>query len=286
MKTRVITNAEIRKILGLGSGQDALTDLWNDAATEIVCDWLGMYEIATHVVTEERAKVHCNYQLFLRDFPVDLTVAPTLKTTFDRTSISGYTFRKDPNEKFTIRSYATDGNIPLALPYDEVLITYTAGWRVQDLITVLSNTDLVGKTITVTVNGTSTTYTFVASGATALQIDVGATVALTAANIATKFGTSAVGAAVTMPLGYRMALGTATTAQLTIVNPDLPMALKNVIALVAGGGIAEKSKAGAVSSYTIGGKSVTFRSDSEASAVEIAINSFIPHLKRTSVHSI
>lgn len=286
MKTRVITNAEIRKILGLGSGQDALVDLWNDAATEILCDLLGVYEIASHVVTEERAKVHCNYELFLRDFPVDLTSSPTLKTTFDRTSISGYTFRKEPNQKFTIRSYAADGNIPLALPYDEVFITYTAGYRVQDLITVLSNTDLVGKTISVTLNGTATTYTFVASGATTYQINVGATVALTADNIAAKFGTSAVGAAVTMPLGYRMALGTATTAQLTIVNPDLPMALKNVIALIAGGGIAERSKSGAVSSYTIGGKSVTFRTDSEASAADMAIKSFIPTFKRTSIHSI
>lgn len=286
MKTRIITNAEIRKILGLGSGQDALVDLWNDAATEIVCDLLGVYEIATHVVTEERAKVIRGYKLSLRDFPVDLTVAPTLKTTFDRTSISGYTFRREPNEKFTIGSYAADGNIPQSFAYDDVFITYTAGYRVQDLITVLSNTDLAEKTITVTVNGTSTTYTFKASGATTYQINVGVTVALTADNIAAKFGTSAVGAAVTLPLGSRMALGTATTSQLTIVNPDLPMALKNVVALVAGGGIAERSKSGAVASYSIGGKSVTFRTDSEGSAAEMAIKSFLPTFKRTSIYSI
>ena len=64
------------------------------------------------------------------------------------------------------------------------------------------------------------------------------------------------------------------------------MALKNVVALIAGGGIAEKSKSGSVVSYTIGGKSVTFRNEGEASAVEMAVNTWIPSFKRTIIAGI
>lgn len=281
-----MTNAEIRKIAGLSASLDAVVDLWNDAATEILCDLLYVYEIARHVVTEERAQVHSNYQIFLRDFPIDMDESIVIKTTFDRTVISGYTFRKEPNEKFTIHTYGADNNIPLALPYDEVFISYTAGYRVQDVVEVLSNTNLAEKTISVTLNGTTTTYTFKAAGATGNQINVGATLAETATNIAEKFGTSAVGAVVTMPLGYGLTLGTATIAQLDVTTRDLPGALKNILALIAAGGVAEKGKVGSVVSYTIGSKSVTFRNDAEATVVETALRTWIPGFKRAIIAAI
>lgn len=286
MNTRILTNTEIKTLLGVGSASDVLVEMWNDAATELVCAMLGISNIARHQVTDERVEMLDPYEMILNEFPVDIASTITLRTTFDHTAITGYTFKKDPQKRRTVKLYDTSGNIPYGLNYDCVLVSYMAGYTAQDTLEVLSITGLADKTFTVKIAGVTTTWTIKASGATGNQINIGIDAAATASAIATALGGSVVGAVVTLPLGSTVALGTATTAQFTITNSDVPAALKNAVALVAGGGIAEKEKAGDIVSYTIGGKSVSFRNQQEASAVKMVLDNWLSTYKKTKILAI
>ncbi len=289
MKTRIVTNAEIKKLAGLGSASDALVDIWNDAATEMLCEILNVAEIAKHAVVDERVKIMDLYSLLLNEFPVDTTQTITLKTTFDSTEVTGYTFKKDPGYRRTLRSYGADGKIPYAIPYDELFVSYTAGYGIQDTLKVLSITGLDGKTLKVKIAGVETVYTLkttLSTPAVATEIQIGADAAGTASNISAKLSGTVSTDTVTLPLGTNVSLGTASISQFTIINADLPPVFKSVIAFIVAGGIAEKNKAGSVVSYTIGGKSVSFRSNEEASATEIAIRNWLPHFKKVNISSI
>lgn len=286
MKTRIMTNAEIKKIIGSGSANDTLIDIWNDAATELLCEILGVENIASHTVTDERVKVLSGFELMLADFPVDTGETITLRNTFDHSEVTGFSFRKDPHNRFTLRVYDAGGTIPLSLGYDELFVSYTAGYSVLDTVEVISNTGLADKTITVTINGTATTWTFKASGATGNQINVGGTVALTAANILAALGGTLDTATVTLPLGSSIALGSATSAMLTITNAEVPKLFKNAVALIAAGGLSEKEKGGDIVSYSIGGKSVTFRNDEEGMAVQHIVSKWLPTFKRVKIAGI
>lgn len=285
MNTRIITNTEIKALLGIGSASDVLVELWNDAATEIVCSLLGMADIAKHQVTDERVELLSGYELILNDYPVDETTL-VLKTTFDHTAITGFSFKKDPQKRRTVRVYDSGGTMPMPLPYECVFASYMGGYTAQDTLEVLSLTDLADKTINVKIAGVTTQWTLKASGATGNQINIGLTVAATATAIATALGGSAVGAVVTLPLGSTVTLGTATAVQLDVTNSDVPAALKNAVALIAGGGIAEKEKSGDIVSYTIGGKSVTFRNQQEASAAQTVLNNWLSTYKKTKIMGI
>lgn len=281
MTTRIVTNTEIKAILQLGSSSDALIDIYNDVATGLLCEILGVQDIAAHTVTDERVCVLSNYELILNEFPVNLTPAPTIKDTLNN-SISGYSFKKEGMNRRTLRSFDSGGTYPSPIAYSELLVTYNAGYTIQDTLKVLLQ-PAVDSTVTVKIAGVSTTYTFKASGATGDQINIGATVNDTAANIATKFGATVVTDTVTLPLGSTVALGTAAATSLQITSATLPAMFKIMIALIAGGAMAEKDKASGISSYSIGGKSVTFRNDEEASAVQIAVKNYLPSFKKVKI---
>lgn len=280
--TRIITNTEIKTLLGLGSANDLLVEMWNDAATELVCSILGVSDLATHQVTDERVELSSGREMTLNEFPVDET-SIALKTPYDSLSLTGYSFKKEPLKKRTVRVYDASGTLETVLPYGCLLVSYEAGYIVQDTIEVLSIASLADKTFNVKIAGSTTVWTMKASGATGNQINIGVDANATAAAIATALGGTAVGALVTLPLGSNVTLGTVTSAQFGVTNANVPASLKNAIALIAGGGIAEKDKSGDVVSYTIGGKSVSFRNNAEASAVQTMINTWLGSFKKVKI---
>lgn len=283
--TKIITTAEIKAILGIsGTSEDALLEIWNESATDLLTNLLGVTSLTTHTITNERVQMADRGKLVLSEFPVQLSQTITVKDSLKNT-ISGLYFSQDPGNKRTVNIEDSSG-YPIEIYADEALVSYTAGYTTQGTIVALSTTDLAEKTITATVAGVSTTYTFKASGATGNQINVGATVNDLATNIATKLGGTASTATVTLPLGTNVDLGTATTAQLTITDATIPAMLKMAVALIAGGGLAEKNKKGGIASYTIGGKSVSFRSDSEAQTVSAIVTKYAAYFKKFSLNAI
>lgn len=283
--TKIITNDEIKVILGIsGTSSDALVEIWNNIATEILTSALETDNLLSHAVVNERVKLYSGETLIVEDFPVDISVTPTV-TYLDGDSITDKTFSLDTNGSRRINVLDSSGD-PSSIYGDEVLVSYTAGYTAQETNTVLLYASLVGKTITAYVAGTATTYTFVASGATTNQINANTDNDTTAANIATALSGSSSGAVVTLPLGTRIVLGTATSAMLTITAATIPEMLKSAVALVVGGGMAEREKKGGVVAYTLGSKSVTFKNDNDKSVFEKIIDIYLPNFRKTRINSI
>lgn len=283
--TKIITNDEIKVILGIsGTSSDALVEIWNNIATEILTSALETENLLSHAVVNERVKLYSGETLIVEDFPVDISVTPTV-TYLDGDSITDKTFSLDTNGSRRINVLDSSGD-PSSIYGDEVLVSYTAGYTAQETNTVLLYASLVGKTITAYVAGTATTYTFVASGATTNQIVAATNNDTTAANIATALSGSSSGAVVTLPLGTRIVLGTATSAMLTITAATIPEMLKSAVALVVGGGMAEREKKGGVVAYTLGSKSVTFKNDNDKSVFEKIIDIYLPNFRKTRINSI
>lgn len=279
---KIITNDEIKILLGMsGDSEDAVVQLWNKSATQTLLNLLQIAELVTHNVIDERVEVVDHSQLCLSDFPVDIDETITIKNLLKQ-EVAGLSFLLDPKNKRTVNIVDSNG-VAQEITHCEVFASYTAGYSVQGTVEVLTNNDLAEKTIKVYESGTPTTYTFKASGATGNEINVGGDTDATAANIAAALGGSAAASVATLPLGTIVELVLATTLQLTIIDPTIPEPLKMAVALIAGGGIAERQKKGGVNSYTIGSKTVSFRTDNEAEQVKQIVNKYAAFYRKVYI---
>ena len=283
MSEVIATNYEIALYTGL-TVSDAKLTLFNASMTSLLAEVLGVSEFGVHSVALELVRVDNKEAIRLRSFPFDIESIELLGTYSNTELLTGYTFRVDP---YDIRRLwiLDDGGIPTYLNHDEVYVNYDAGYILQDTLTVIDYAALVGKTIVVTVAGVATTYTFVASGATGNQINAATSDAVTATNIATKFGTSAVGDSVTLPVGSTIAYGTAIVAELTFVNSNVPSDLKMAIAYLVAGAITDKTQIEGISSYKIGTKNVTLRDPSEKSFIDAVLDKYLIRYKKINVIS-
>ena len=274
---RIVTNDEIKLLLGIsGSTNDAYIDVMNDLQTELLADILGIAEFGVHTVTDERVKVYREDALYLSDFPVDTSETITVDDVY-HDEVTGITFRLDPKSIRTLRIEDESGD-PSTISLSEVFVSYTAGYLLKDTLEVLNDSALAGKTLKVKVLGVETTYTFIGSGSPETdEILIGATEALTASAIATKISGTVSSAVVTAPLGMSFELGTATSSELAITSATLPKAFKQAVALMVGGALADREKIGGVSSYTLGSKTVSYRSESEAQLMKQIIPPYIKH---------
>ena len=290
----IISNSEIKVILGIsGSSQDALIELWNQTATSMLASIFGIKEFGVHAVTEEKIKVYDPQNLVVSDFPVDFTETITVKDS-QKTAFTGFTFEAENSFTKTIRLLDLAGK-PTNLCFNnryygplEVFVSYTAGYTTQETVESISYATLPDKTITVCVAGTATTWTFKATGASTSEINAETSDEITATNIAAALGGSATGAVVTLPLGTRIELGTALVTELTITAATIPGDLKNLVALMVGGGIAEKTKQGGIAELKIDDKTVKFRSNSDGNGGEISvanalINQWMPYMKSIDI---
>ena len=146
-------------------------------------------------------------------------------------------------------------------------------------MTVVSFAALVGKTVTVrNAKGVESTWTFSATAGAGKIIAITSN-EVTAGNIATAFEGSANGAVVTLPLGSKVIFGTVTT-ELTLVSANLPAAIKTCIAFIVGGGLAQKEKSKGISKYSLGEKTVEFRSEADKNFFETAISTYLRRYKK------
>jgi len=286
--TKIISNAEIKVLLGIDStSQDNLIELLNNQATEMMLDILNIASLTSHSVTDEEVTIYDQNKIVVDEFIIDTTGTITIKDS-QKTTITGYTFELVNNSIKTLRVLDSDGT-PACLDYDKIFIDYTAGYTTQETIEVLDYSTLANKTLNVYVAGTLTEWTFKASGATGNQINAETSNDVTATNIATALGGTASGAVVTLPLGTRTELGTATATELTITAATIPKALQNAVAMMTSGGIAQSTKKGNVTEYTIGAKTVKFggKTNEEAAAngqsVMATFEYFIPQFMKVDI---
>lgn len=263
---KIISNEEIKLLLNItGPSKDALIELWNTNATEILCNALNLTDLGRHLVTRERVKIHgCGEFLRLQEFPIDLD-SPIVIEDLNLSALTGLYFAQDPQQLRNVNVVDASG-LRNSIGYKTVFATYYAGF-LPGSVTVASYAALVGTTIKIYTDNVEKTWTFVSSNPGTNQILASVSNASTATNIAAKMETSAAGAVITLPVQYRMELGTATSAGIVITPTSVPAALRACVAFIAAGGVAAQQSARGVSSYTIGGKSVTFRNGSEANLV-------------------
>lgn len=284
---KIISDAEIKLLLGIsGTTNDALVNVANRTATEKLMSIFGIDSFVEQTITDERVHLSDPEILYLRKFPID-TSSISLKDAIIEQSITDVTFDQDPGALRAVRVKDASG-LPTYLMEKEVLVTYTAGYSVKDTLQVLDYNALANKTITVEVAGVEAVWTFVTSGATGNQILAVTSDEITAANIATALGGTVVGDLVTLPLGTRVSLGTATSAMLTITPATIPELLKHAVALIVGEIFSSKEQKGGVASYTLNNKTVNFktRTKEEGDTLQLILDTWIPKFQNIEMLSI
>jgi len=204
-KTLIISNAEIKALTQSGAS-DSLITQWNLTATELLCAVLGVSDLGVHTITNERVSVFTRDFLSLLQFPVDVTQAITLKSAWDFQEISNppASFFLDPQYIRHIRAKDSSGNEFLFSKGWELLVSYTAGYTVIDVLTLTANAD-DGETIDVLVDGVAKTWTFktVVTDATT-QIEIGADANATLLKLVVEVPGTVVGSILTGDLGSKM----------------------------------------------------------------------------------
>lgn len=280
---KILSNGEIALITGT-SATDAQMSYWQKIALDILSKELEIKEFDVHSVDLELYNFANALYLRVKDFPVDTSTIKLYNYIDSETEITSYTFRADDRDEKKAWILDEDGN-QTTMKYDKVFISYSAGYLLQGTIEVLDN-DIEGKTLTIDKEGVETVYTFIAAGGepTDSQIELGATAALTAANIATKLSGTADGAVVTLPLGSE-ATTNAGALEIEIENANIPYDLKAAVAYIVAGGAGDTAESDAISSYKIGTKTVSFRNDIERNFVKSTIGKYAAKYKETLILS-
>lgn len=279
----MITKEEIKIYLGITTtDQDALIEMLKTSAINTLKNAIGVSNLESHS-REEEIQVFNGSKLILSDFPVDIS-SIIVKTILDY-EYTDLTFQSYNNSLRTIEVLNSLG-VQTNIPEERAKVTYTAGYTYNDTMQVLSLTDLANKTITITIAGVSTTWTFKSATPSTNEILIGASVNDTATNIAAALGGTASTDTVTLPLGSSVALGTATTSQFIITNSNVPQELKACVAFIIGGGLSEQNKAGGISQLKIDDKSITFRNDFEKSYAQSIIDEYMIKYQKVNIYAV
>lgn len=286
---KIISNDEIKVVLGItGSDQDDLIETWNSIATEMLLNLLDVSDLTTHTITDEEVYIQNSERLIVSEFPIDTSQTITIKDAL-KNEITGYTFENVSNRSRRALRVLDDSGMPSSLGYSKLFVSYTAGYTTQDTIEVLDWVNLIGKTLKVYVAGTLTTWTFVGVAPGTNEIRVDGTNEITAGYIVDALGGSSSGAIATLPLGTKVELGTSSNSELTITNATMPSTLKNAIAMIVGGGIAEKTKQGDVVELKIDDKTIKFGGSTKSEAIlngqnfATSMEYWIPFFKKSNL---
>lgn len=264
-RTKILSNDELRLILGNSNLSSALTSIHNQLAINLLCDILQVNNLAEHsVVKEEVTILDDGAVIEFRDFPIQ-TDTIELYNSIDVRIDSDILYRSASHSDQFVHLVDSQGRKNL-LGYKtgEVLASYTAGFQNADILTLTDNpSDTQGFLIDEA--EVQTTYTFKSAPSGDTDIQIGASKENTATNVAAKIGGTADGAVVTCLVGQEVV---STDAPITIANATTPEELKFVCAMIAGGSIGHAERANGVVSYRLGQKQVNFRNEREAETAE------------------
>lgn len=174
--------------------------------------------------------------------------------------------------------YSRKIHLRYPIGYDEFKVTYPAGYVLDTTIEVDDYTALTGKYIQVgeTVLNEGTDFDAETSNAT------------TATNIKTALTTAGytstvAGAVVT--LGIPDDISTDSVDAITVTATDLPYNIRVAFAYLVGGALAEREGIGNLASYTLGAKTVSFRTGEEKTEFERIIKNYAGQFKKSTIVS-
>lgn len=286
---KIISNDEIKLYTGL-TATNAKLDLFNTAMTELLALSLGINQFTKTEVSLEDVRIDNSEYITLRSFPIDLSTLSLFNPDDHTLELTGYTYRADPYN-FRKVLILNDAGKPFNLLFDKVFATYEAGYTLTGTIEVAEIVELLNATLSVTILGVTTNYTFIEDGeeveAGATEIIIGEDEAATAANIATKLSLIASNTVVYLSLGMSatitQALGEGQEYSLTIINSDVPQDLKMAVAYLVAGSISDKLNIEGVSEYRLGSKSVRMRDMAEKNFIDEVVNKYTSRYKKINV---
>lgn len=275
-RQKIISDGELKLLLGNSTASDLLIGMHNKIATNVLCDILQVRDLASHAVVRERPEIiEKNTGIEFRDFPVDaetIVMRNKLKQQVD-TDID---YKADSHSDQIFWFVDSEGReTQLIYKTNQVFVDYEAGYIVEQPVTFLANpTD--GQKFKVVTLGVETEYTFKTSPAGDLEIQIGGTTTETVENTATALSGSADGEVLYLPVGTQLVSSEASVSFETV---DIPEDLKYCVSLIAGGSLANIERAGGVVSYKLGQKTVNFRNQGDAEAARMILDQYIS--KRT-----
>lgn len=278
MKTQIVTSAEIKTILGItGSTNDASIELGNDAMTEVLLGLLGLDNFDVTAYTDEEVVVYSEKYLELKNYPIEISSpVPTLKD-LNFTALTSFpdSWFLEKTEKPYLKGKNSAGNLVM-WEHGELLVSYTAGWRVASTITVVDYSTMDTKTFSIKAAGVTTEYTMASGTPGTDEIKVETSNEITAGHIATALGGTVSGAVVTLPAGHYATQGTLVDTEMTVTQFNLPSAFRTAISMLVGGFLAGKQKNGGVVNYSLGGKSVSFGTTEDLQVFKNIISAYLP----------
>lgn len=282
MADRYATVDEVKAILKLtGTDNDLLIDSLLDAASELLHSLVGVDSFLLTQYTDEPVKGSGDFWLMVKNKPLVAITAISDDMDNDVT----YTIRRYKNRQAYFES---------KFPKLTYLVSYTAGYRVNDTLElILDDGDLANlnnKTISVaTLYAATATYTLKTTltvPAVATEIEIGATAVETAANIAAVIDGATNDGDEIVTFGTDQDISTTIlTADGTLTLKNIPKTIKVVVAYLLGGLMTDTNTNPGIQSYSIGQKSVTFRTSQEGSTAIQIIKSWLPNLQKASVFS-
>jgi hypothetical protein len=232
--------------------------------TSILADMLGVKQFTKHTVELEEVRLTGDRSsIVLRSFPAeDIEIFDF----HDPTKQLEAEFRADTYD--FRRFHLVDNGQKKYFRSDKVYATYQAGYEPMQII--VENNPENDDTMTVIKNCVSKEYTFKTNASGSPNIQIGADENETATNIANKLGGTAEDNVVTLPEGF----SSGTSEAVEIINFAIPDDLKLCVAYMVAGADSARLQGEGVLKYSLGGKSLDFRSETEASYMHDIVNKY------------
>lgn len=278
MSEKIVSNDEIKLIAGIG-GSDARIEIFNRVMTANLADALSLKQFGRFEVQNELVKILNNSYFSLRSFPVVANSLTLYRGRFQKDEVQNILYQADDYDFRKFHLANPDGS-QAYFAHCDYYASYTAGFLLNAELEVVDN-DVVGITLSATINGVTTPYTFIASGVPEdNEILKGVDADATMNNIATKLGGVGVDGKVQLPLGMTLASSEVSNFKIEFENPDEVLdELKLAVAYMVAGAISDKSQIEGVSSYRMGTKQVTFRDTAERDFTSQIIDKYIAKFK-------
>lgn len=133
-RQKIITNAELKEMLGQSTLTDSLASIHNQISINVLCEILGVNDLLIHNVVREKVNILGTYNgvIEFRDFPVDLDTI-VLRNWLEQEIATDAVFRADSHSDKIAYLVDSTGR-PYFMAYsDNIWGSYTAGFAAEDM---------------------------------------------------------------------------------------------------------------------------------------------------------
>lgn len=265
--TAYATSTEVKSFLGIsGTSQDTVIGYLITAMQNVLNNALGVDDLNYAAYTDERMIGSDDYFLIMKHYPVvAVTVIKELGFTSD-TTLSGWTARRYETRRVYFDTYFSQDV--------DYLVTYTAGYRrtYDDTLDASAAVNKTGGLVGIPVTG----HAFLAGDEV--------TIAGTTNYNGTYTVSSVTANEVVIPATY--VAETFSTSDTIVATDCLPEEIKMALSYMIGGALSDEAKMPGIASYSILGKSLTFRSPGEYRIVDEIINRYLGQYKPYTIRGI